>query len=147
MLDPELHQALAHGGLGLIEHPEEGMLLFLRDHGAGELQIAAGVEIELHVLVLGVKLDGVDTLEACFLCIFEIRHQHAERDDQLIRVGDLIDVLFAEMLLDNRGAVEQSAAALIGMGYRGVGELFFDEQVEHLVLRELAGDQQLSGVV
>ena len=147
MLDPELHQALAHGGLGLIEHPEEGMLLLLRDHGAGEFQIAAGVEIELHVLILGVELDGVDTLEACFLCILEIRHQHAERDDQLIRVGDLIDILFAELLFDYSGAVEQSAAALVGMGHRGFRELFFDEQVEHLVLRELAGDQQLPGVV
>ena len=51
------------------------------------------------------------------------------------------------MLFDNSGAVEQSAAALIGMGHRGVRELFLDEQVQYLVLRELAGDQQLSGVV
>ena len=117
MLDPELHQAFAHGGLGLITHPEERMFLLFRDHGTCQLQIAAGVEIELHVLILGIKLDVVDPFETRFLCIFEIRHQHAERDDQLIRVGDLIHILFVEMPLEQRGTFEQSAQALVGMGH------------------------------
>ena len=48
-LQPGPNHPVAHGGAGAVQHPEEGALLVLAAHGLGELQVAPGGEVQLHV--------------------------------------------------------------------------------------------------
>ena len=45
LLDPASHEPLAHGGAGMIQHPQQGASLFLVAHGFQQLQIPPGGEI------------------------------------------------------------------------------------------------------
>lgn len=49
---PRAQIARAHGGLRLVEHPEEAAALFLGADGLGQLQIAPRGEVKLHEAAL-----------------------------------------------------------------------------------------------
>ena len=49
---PRAQIARAHGGLRLVEHPEEAPALFLGADGLGQLQIAPRGEVKLHEAAL-----------------------------------------------------------------------------------------------
>ena len=50
--EPCAQVARAHGGLRLVEHPEEAAALFLGADGLGQLQIAPRGEVKLHEATL-----------------------------------------------------------------------------------------------
>ena len=49
-LQPRAHHAAAHGGLRLVQYPQEAALLLLAPEGLGQLQVAPGRQIQLHEL-------------------------------------------------------------------------------------------------
>jgi len=57
-LDPAPQQPPAHGGFGLVQHPQKGALLILGAQGGGQLQSLPGGEIQLHVLPGGIVGNG-----------------------------------------------------------------------------------------
>ena len=47
LFQPAAKQSAAHGGLGLVQHPQKASPLFPGAHGLGELQVPPGGEIQL----------------------------------------------------------------------------------------------------
>lgn len=46
---------MAHGGAGLIQHPQQGALFLLAPEGLSKLQVTPGSEIQLHVPLLSLQ--------------------------------------------------------------------------------------------
>ena len=79
LLDPAAQQPLAHGGLGLVQHPQKGALFLAAAHRFGQFQVGAGHGGKPHILGVGVVLDGADALDAVLLGLFQVAQQHAHR--------------------------------------------------------------------
>ena len=56
MLHPLTEHSRAGGGLGAVQHPQKGPLLLLGAHGLGQLQVAAGIDVQLQILSLAEDL-------------------------------------------------------------------------------------------
>ena len=67
LFQPGAQQPPAHGGVGLIQHPQQRALLFLRAHGLRQFQIPPGVQIQLHEPACGVILQLPDVGKVVFL--------------------------------------------------------------------------------
>ena len=59
LLDPAAQHTLAHGGAGLIQHPQQCAALFATAQGLGQLKICAGNRRKPHELGLVVSNDGL----------------------------------------------------------------------------------------
>ena len=72
LFDPAAQHTLAHGGAGLIQHPEQRPPLFAAAQGLGQFQIGACHRREPHELCLVVADDRFQTLDALDLGIVEV---------------------------------------------------------------------------
>ena len=79
LFDPGAQHALAHRGLGLVQHPEQRAALFPPAHRLGQLKVGARDRRQAHVLGVGIVLHGLDALDAVLLRLFQIAEQRAER--------------------------------------------------------------------
>ena len=79
LLQPAAQQALAHGGLGLVQHPEQGAPLFPPAHGLGQFQVGPGHRRELHILGFGVADNGLEPLHTVLLGAAQIGQQARHR--------------------------------------------------------------------
>ena len=59
LLDPAAQHPLAHGGAGLIQHPQQGAALFAAAQGLGQLKVCAGDRRKPHELGFVVSNDGL----------------------------------------------------------------------------------------
>ena len=57
-LQPAAEEPAAHGGLGLVQHPEQGALFLLAPEGFGELQVPPGHRVQLQKATGGVVSEG-----------------------------------------------------------------------------------------
>ena len=78
-LQPGANHPVAHGGAGAVQHPEKGALLVLAAHGLGELQVAPGGEVQLHVqpLVGLLHHQGAQVGEVGLLSLGQVSGQSA----------------------------------------------------------------------
>ena len=76
-LHPPPQQAAAHGGLGLVQHPQQGALLLLGAHGGGQLQGLPGGEVQLHKVSGGVIGEHGDVGQVGLLGLVQIGQQAA----------------------------------------------------------------------
>ena len=59
LLDPAAQHPLAHGGTGLIQHPQQGAALFASAQGLGQLKVCPGDRRKPHELGFVVSNDGL----------------------------------------------------------------------------------------
>ena len=78
LLDPGTQHTLAHGGFGLVQHPQQCPLLFPATHGFGQFQVGPGHGGKTHILGIGIILHSLDALGAVFLGFIQIAQQSAE---------------------------------------------------------------------
>ena len=67
LFNPAAQQPSAHGGVGLVQHPQKGAFLFLAPKGFRKLQIPPGIHIQLHEFAGGVVLQLTDVGQVVFL--------------------------------------------------------------------------------
>ena len=82
LLEPRPQVAGAHGGLGLVQHPQQAAPLFLAPQRLRQLQIAAGGEIQLHILPGAVPCQLVEVTQIGLLRLIEIPQQAAQRQQR-----------------------------------------------------------------
>ena len=75
LFDPAAQHPLAHGGAGLVQHPEQGAPLFAAAQGLGELQIRPRHRRKPHELRLVVGDDSFQALHALDLGVVEVFQQ------------------------------------------------------------------------
>ena len=81
LLDPGPDQPVAHGGLRLVQHPQQRALFLLAPDGLGQLQGAPGGEIKLQIpLALGpVHLQAAEMAQVGFLSLLQVGRQRPRR--------------------------------------------------------------------
>ena len=78
-LHPGADHPFAHGGLGFVNHPQQRMLLVAGHHGAGQLQVAPGTDVQVHKPLAVVKLHFRRGLDLVFLLgVFQISDYRAQ---------------------------------------------------------------------
>ena len=82
LLEPCPQVAGAHGGLGLVQHPQQTAALLLAPQRLRQLQIAAGGQIQLHVLAGAVPRQLVEVAQIGLLRLVEIAQQAAQRQQR-----------------------------------------------------------------
>ena len=80
-LHPGPDEPVAHGGAGLVQHPQKAPLLLLGAQGLGELQVPPGGEVQFHVLPLGQPGQGGEVAQVGLLGLIEIVQQAPRRPD------------------------------------------------------------------
>ena len=105
MLHPLAEKARAGRGFGAIQHPKQSSLLLLGAHGLGQLQIAAGAEIQSEILPLAVHRQFPDGGKVCLLRFRQIIQQGADGTYQRSVLQHLGLDRFAEALLYACGTV------------------------------------------
>ena len=95
LFDPVADQAFSHRGARAVQHPEKGAALFLGTHRFTKFQIAAGIQVQMHILRFAVELQLRHALQACALGPFQISQQRAERrrDQGLVRNSQIVQRL------------------------------------------------------
>ena len=76
-LQPAPDEPVAHGGAGLVQHPEQRALFLLAPHGLGKLQGLPGGEVQLHELARSVVGKDRDVGQVGLLGLIEIGQQTA----------------------------------------------------------------------
>ena len=109
-LHPGADKPVAHGGAGLVQHPQQAPLLLLGAQGLGELQVAPGGEIQLHELPGGVPAQGGDVGQVGLLGLIEIGQQAPHRLHR--RVAGQLGQAVGELLFRRRFRRVQPEAAL-----------------------------------
>ena len=79
LLQPCFKFAPAHGGHGLIQHPQQRTSLFLGAHGLGQLEVSAGREVQTHELAVGMNGQRYEALYGRLLGLAEVAEHRAQR--------------------------------------------------------------------
>ena len=67
LFQPGAQQPPAHGGVGFIQHPQQGSFFLFGTHGFRQFQIPPGVQIQFHELSGGIVLQLADVGQIIFL--------------------------------------------------------------------------------
>ena len=67
LFQPAAEHPPAHGGVGLVQNPQQGAFFLLGAHGLRQLQIPPGIQIQLHEFAGGVVLQLADVSQTVFL--------------------------------------------------------------------------------
>ena len=78
-LQPAAEEPAAHGGLGLVQHPEQGALFLLAPEGFGELQVPPGHRVQLQKAAGGVVSEGPQVGQVGLLGFVQIGEQSPRR--------------------------------------------------------------------
>ena len=81
LLDPGADKPVAHGGAGLVQHPQQGALFLAAPDGLGELQGPPGGKVQLQIPLPApaVHLQTAQVAQVGFLGLFEISRQRPRR--------------------------------------------------------------------
>ena len=105
LFDPAAKHPLAHGGAGLVQHPEQGAPLFAAAQGLGQLQIGPRDRRQAHELRFVVAEDRLQALHALDLGGVEVFQQcrHGEADIALFADAGLGGPIAAELVFQRNG--------------------------------------------
>ena len=121
-LQPASQQPCAHGGPGLVQHPQKAALLLLAPQSLRQLQIPPGRQIQLHELPLPVVVQPVYMVQVRFLGVVEViqqrpQRQHGRRVVPGQPLGGIVPELSADALFGGVAAgTARRAAAPRGTG-------------------------------
>ena len=100
-LQPRAHQAPAHGGFRLVQHPQETALLLLAAQRLRQLQIAAGGQVQLHELAPAVVFQIVHVGQVGFLRLVQVAQQRAQRQKyRRVVPGQAVQRVVAKLAAD-----------------------------------------------
>ena len=111
-LHPRPDQPVAHGGAGLVQHPQQAPLLLLGAQRLGQLQVAPGGEIQLHELPGGEVRQGGEVGQVGLLGLIEVGQQAAHRLEGGVVPGGQGVQAGGELLLRRRAGRVQPEAGL-----------------------------------
>src|SRR5699024_5528645 len=103
----------AHGGLGLVQHPQKGALLLLGAEGFRQLQVPPGGKVQLQEAALLVVFQALNVAQVCFLSLVEVVEKAPQgHDGGGAAVGDGGGGVLAELLFRQTAALVGAKAAL-----------------------------------
>ncbi len=81
LLQPGADEPVAHGRFGLVQHPQQRAALLLPPEGLGELQRAPGGEVQFHVFLAHLLVDGqrAEMAQVGLLRLRQVRRQRPRR--------------------------------------------------------------------
>ena len=144
-LQPAPEQPAAHGGFGLVQHPQQGALFLLAPHGGGELQRLPGGEIQLHKLPCGVVGEGRNVAQIGLLGLVEVSQQSpGGLDGGLVLGGDVLEAGLKLPLRQGPGRphTEPGLAAVFAQA----AQPLFQEGNQPLRVPSPGGQHRLGGV-
>ena len=144
-LQPRAHQPPAHGGFRLVQHPQEAALFLLAAQRLGQLQIAAGREVQLHELAPAVVFQIVHMGQIGFLGLMQIAQQGAQRQKHGgVVPGQTLQGIVAELAADQllrRLHLEPGGRQLFQMAVK----LLLQKGVQRLVKKGRLVEHRLGG--
>ena len=148
LFQPAAQQPLAHGGGGLVQHPEQGAPLFPPAHGLGQLQVGPGDGRQVHILGLGVADDRFESADPLDLGVVEVLQQAPHRIADQPLGADLGGAGPVAAELPRQGGVDQAGGVpLVLHQLHSAVHVLFDV-VGHLPAGQGAGvEQHLAGAV
>ena len=148
LLDPAAEHPLAHGGAGLVQHPEQRSPLFAAPQRLGQLEICPGDRRQAHELSLIICDDRFQALDAFNLRIMEIFQQrgHCKADKAVFCDTGLCGPVAAKLVLEGDGH-EARGVPLLFHQLDGAVHIFFDVGSDLPAVQQARIHQHLAGVV
>ena len=148
LLDPGAQQALAHRGLGLVQHPKQGAPLLAAAHRLGQFEVRTSHRRQAHVLGVGIVLHGLDTLDAVLLRFVQVVDHggHSIRHQGILLVAEGIPPIGAELVRHGGFHHAVLKAGILPQFHQGVGMLL-DVGSHILEVQHRRANQDLTGHV
>ena len=148
LLDPAAEHPLAHGGAGLVQHPEQRSPLFAAPQRLGELEVGPGDLRQPHELSFIICDDRFQALDAFNLRIMEIFQQrgHCKADKAVFCDTGLCGPVAAKLVLEGDGH-EARGVPLLFHQLDGTVHIFFDVGSDLPAVQQARIHQHLAGVV
>ena len=102
---PRAQKPAAHGGFGLVQHPEKAAALFAAAQRFRQLKASSGGPVKLHIPPAVKHVEPVNVAEVELLRLLDIRKQRARRAHGGGRVPDagVVNIPEAKALAHSRG--------------------------------------------
>ena len=148
LLDPAAEHPLAHGGAGLVQHPEQRSPLFAAPQRLGELEVGPGDLRQPHELGFIIRDDRFQALDAFNLRIMEIFQQrgHCKADKAVFCDTGLCGPVAAKLVLEGDGH-EARGVPLLFHQLDGAVHILFDVGSDLPAVQQARIHQHLAGVV
>ena len=148
LLDPAAEHPLAHGGAGLVQHPEQRSPLFAAPQRLGELEVGPGDLRQPHELGFIIRDDRFQALDAFNLRIMEIFQQrgHCKADKAVFCDTGLCGPVAAKLVLEGDGHEARSVPLLFHQ-LDGAVHILFDVGSDFPAVQQARIHQHLAGVV
>ena len=148
LLDPAAEHPLAHGGAGLVQHPEQRSPLFAAPQRLGQLEICPGDRRQAHELSFIICDDRFQALDAFNLRIMEIFQQrgHCKADKAVFCDAGLCGPVAAKLVLEGDGH-EARGVPLLFHQLDGAVHILFDVGSDLPAVQQTRVHQHLAGVV
>ena len=148
LLDPAAEHPLAHGGAGLVQHPEQRSPLFAAPQRLGELEVGPGDLRQPHELGFIIRDDRFQALDAFNLRIMEIFQQrgHCKADKAVFCDTGLCGPVAAKLVLEGDGH-EARGVPLLFHQLDGAVHILFDVGSDFPAVQQARIHQHLAGVV
>ena len=148
LLDPAAEHPLAHGGAGLVQHPEQRPPLFAAPQRLGELEVGPGDLRQPHELGFIIRDDRFQALDAFNLRIMEIFQQrgHCKADKAVFCDTGLCGPVAAKLVLEGDGH-EARGVPLLFHQLDGAVHILFDVGSDLPAVQQARIHQHLAGVV
>ena len=148
LLDPAAEHPLAHGGAGLVQHPEQRSPLFAAPQRLGELKVGPGDLRQPHELGFIIRDDRFQALDAFNLRIMEIFQQrgHCKADKAVFCDTGLCGPVAAKLVLEGDGH-EARGVPLLFHQLDGAVHILFDVGSDLPAVQQARIHQHLAGVV
>ena len=148
LLDPAAEHPLAHGGAGLVQHPEQCPPLFAAPQRLGELEVGPGDLRQPHELGFIIRDDRFQALDAFNLRIMEIFQQrgHCKADKAVFCDTGLRGPVAAKLVLEGDGH-EARGVPLLFHQLDGAVHILFDVGSDLPAVQQARIHQHLAGVV
>ena len=110
-LQPAPQAPAAHGGAGLVQHPQQGALFLLAPQSCRQLQVPPGRQVQLHEPALLIVIQGIDVGKVRLLGLIEIIQKAAQSHGRRgIPRRQTLECLLAELGADVRLRLRQGKA-------------------------------------
>ena len=148
LLDPAAEHPLAHGGAGLVQHPEQRSPLFAAPQRLGELEVGPGDLRQPHELGFIIRDDRFQALDAFNLRIMEIFQQrsHCKADKAVFCDTGLCGPVAAKLVLEGDGNKTRGVPLLFHQ-LDGAVHILFDVGSDFPAVQQARIHQHLAGVV
>ena len=130
-LQPAAEHPRAHGGSGLVQHPQQAAFFLLAAQGLRQLQVAPGGNVQLHELALVIVVQCVNVGQVALLRVVQVAQKVAQRQHH----GGIFPGQLRELLLPELGCHQRPGGLLLRLTHLPVaGELLLRQHPQRRVL-------------